>query len=210
MMSIASMRPGHEQSRKRVCGVCFRKPKNYQSISPLVLDLINKHSYKDYSIEDISLPTIVCMSCVKTLKVIDSDKVNRKLPDIDYMSLVKPKNVNTRSSENEKCCCSICTIARLNGREYLEYEKGQREKQGRPTQKMTTASTSKQICSVYFSEIGHGIPHECTNRVTQENLIGLIQTQSEKSQEQITSKMLEVISEEKGVSKQGGPTMLAH
>ena len=74
----------HERSRISVCGVCFRKPKDHQKISPMILELIKKHCYTDYSLDDLSLPLIVCKSCAKTLKVVDSDKPNRKVPGYDY------------------------------------------------------------------------------------------------------------------------------
>ena len=60
----------------------------FQTISPLVLNLIWKHILKEYSLEDTSLPLIICMSCVQTLKSIESGKVDRKLPDVDYSELV--------------------------------------------------------------------------------------------------------------------------
>ena len=132
---MSSKTDSHEQSREKVCGVCFRKPKQYQKISPLVLHLIKKHSYKDYSLQDKYLPVICCMSCVCALKVIESGKYGRNLPDIDYTDLKKPQAVNTRSAVSEKCSCSICAVARLNGHEYKEYEKTRRAKPRRPREK---------------------------------------------------------------------------
>ena len=206
---MSSKTDSHEQSREKVCGVCFRKPKQYQKISPLVLHLIKKHSYKDYSLQDTYLPVICCMSCVCALKVIESGKDGRNLPDIDYTDLKKPQAVNTRSAVSEKCCCSICAVARLNGHEYKEYEKTRRAKPGRPREKEKGTSVTVQHCSDCHSEIGPGKPHECTRTVTQENLVELIRNHSEKTQEQVTSKILDAICQEKGVSKEGGSTMLA-
>ena len=90
----------HEQNRVKVCGVCFRKPKSkmFQKISPFILNLIWKHSFNDYSLEDTSLQVIICLSCTQTIKVIDSGKVDRKLPAVDYNELVKPQTVSTTST----------------------------------------------------------------------------------------------------------------
>ena len=107
----------HEANRSKVCGLCFRKPKNHQRITPMILNLIQKIVFDQYSLEDSYLPLIVCKSCVASLKVMDSDKANRALPDVDYAGLAKPKTLNTRSSSGEKCCCSGCVIARMNGLE---------------------------------------------------------------------------------------------
>ena len=84
----------HEQNRGKVCGLCLRKPKQIQKISVSVLNLIQKHSYEDYSLEDTSLPVVICTSCVKTLQVIDEGKDDRKLPDVEYSELTKPQAVN--------------------------------------------------------------------------------------------------------------------
>ena len=43
----------------------------------------------------------------------------------------------------------------------------------------------------------------------QENLFDMIRQKSEKTQEQVTSKMLDAIFNDKGVSKQGGETTLS-
>ena len=64
-------------------------------------------------------------------------------------------------------------------------------------------------CSHCHSEVGPGKIHDCTRTVRQENLVDLIRSQSEKTQQQVTSQILDAICEEKGVSKQGGTTMLA-
>ena len=61
----------HEEFRRKVCGVCLRKPKTHQNISPAVLHLIQKHHYTEYSLEDEFLPLICCMGCVSSLKAID-------------------------------------------------------------------------------------------------------------------------------------------
>ena len=61
----------HLECRKLVCGVCLRKEKHTQAITPTVLALIKEHHYDDYSLQDDFLPLIACKSCVATLKAID-------------------------------------------------------------------------------------------------------------------------------------------
>ena len=192
-----------------MCGVCLRKPKQYQKISESALVLIKNHSYKDYSLEDTSLPLIICTSCVKTLKVIDSGQDDRRVPDVDYQGLTKPQIVNTRSGISEKCCCSLCVIARMNGVDYKAHDKQMRDKPGRPSEKVKVTRVTVSQCSECHSEIGPGKPHACTRTVTQENLFDLVRNHSEKTQEQVTAKILDAICEDKGVSKQGGSTLLA-
>ena len=131
---MSSKEECHERSRGKVCGACLRKPKHYQKISTQVLILIQKHCFTDYNLQDISLPLIICKSCVKSLTVIDGGATNRKVPSVDYEGLVKPKAITTRATVSEKCYCSICEIARMNGPEYLQYERRMRDKPGRPSQ----------------------------------------------------------------------------
>ena len=206
---MSSRTDSHEQNRSKVCGLCFRKPKQHQRISPSVLTMIKKHSHKDYSLDDTSLPVIICTSCVKTLKVVDSGSIDRKLPDVNYNDLSKPQPVNTRSTICEKCSCSVCAVARMYGHEYQAYEKTRRDKPGRPSNKEIRPGVTVTQCSECHSEVGRGRPHECTRTVTQDNLVDLIRNHSEKTQQQVTSKILDAICDEKGVSRQGGSTMLA-
>ena len=134
----------HEKSRVRVCGICFGKPKPKQhvKITETRLSLIKQYIYDDYSLDDISLPLIMCTSCLKTIKVMESGNVDRKIPDIDYKGMSKPPAVNTRSGLSEKCCCSLCTIVRMNGSEYLAHEKSMRDKPGRPKVKEEAPSVT--------------------------------------------------------------------
>ena len=195
----------HEHSRRAVCGICFRKLKHHQKITPMLLALIQKHAYKEYSLDDESLPLIVCKSCAKTLKVCGN---GRKLPDFDYGGLVKPISVNTRSGDNEKCNCSICEICRLNGNQFQKHEKAQRHNPGRPTDRVAEESFPITHCSNCHTEVGPGKPHECNRTSRQENLVELVKNHSEKTLQQVTSKLLDVIYEDKGVSKRGGTTLL--
>ena len=124
----------HSDCRKLVCGVCLRKGKHTQSITPSILELIREHHFEDYSLEQEYLPMIVCKSCVISLKVVNTDKENskRKLPEVTYGDLEKPREVNTRSTDNTACQCTICKIGRLSGLDYQRYENEMRLKPGRP------------------------------------------------------------------------------
>ena len=123
--------------------------------------------------------------------------------------LVKPKTFKTRAQENVACVCSICKIGRLSGSEYVSYEKGQRQLPGRPRLREEEACVPVTTWSYCHAEIGQGKPHDCTRTEMQDNLLDLIRSHSEKTQEQVTSKILDVIFQEKGVPKQGGVASIA-
>ena len=61
----------HNEFRDIVCGVCLRKPKLFQKITPLVLSLIQKYHWKNYCLDDDFCPLIACKSCVATMKAVD-------------------------------------------------------------------------------------------------------------------------------------------
>ena len=122
---------------------------------------------------------------------------------------MRPKPFNTRAQDNAACACSICQIGRLSGTEYVNYEKTQRQKAGRPRLKEDEVCVPVTTCSYCHTEVGQGKPHDCTRTEMQENLLDIIRSHSEKTQEQVTSKMLDVIFKEKGISKQGGVALIA-
>ena len=102
----------HSEFRKLVCGVCLRKEKHTQSITPNILALIREHHYEEYSLEQEHLPVIVCKSCVMTLKAQSKDQENarRKLPQVTYDDLQKPRKVITRSADNTACQCLFAKL----------------------------------------------------------------------------------------------------
>ena len=122
---------------------------------------------------------------------------------------MKPSAVNTRSRENEACGCTICIIGKMCGAEYVNYEKKQRENAGRPRLKEEEICVAVTSCSYCHSQVGQGLPHDCTRTDMQDNLFDMIRCHSSKTQEQVTSKLLDTLFLEKGVSKQGGVAHLA-
>ena len=201
----------HLDCRKLVCGVCLRKEKHTQSITPSILALIRKHQFEEYSLEQDHLPVVVCKSCVTALKVVSKDGENakRKLPQVNFNDLEKPRAVTTRSADNMACQCTICKIGRLKAGNYRKHEDEMRQKPGRPRMQEPENSIPVTTCSYCHSEVGQGKRHECTRTEMQENLYDMIRQKSEKTQEQVTSKMLDAIFNDKGVSKQGGEVTLS-
>ena len=147
----------HETSRKKICGVCFRKikPIELRDISDNLLQLILKHYYKDYSLDD--MPLVICTSCCKTLQVIESGCDSRKLPAIQYPKNCRPKTA-TRSQYG--CACDICAVARITGFQFKNYSEKQRKKPGRPS-KMDISESKMTICTQCFSKLGKGLQHNC-------------------------------------------------
>ena len=74
---MPSTKKSHEEFRLLVCGICWRKPKDLQTITPVVLDLIRRFCWSEYELEDKALPLAACKSCVKALKVIEQVTKNK-------------------------------------------------------------------------------------------------------------------------------------
>ena len=148
---------------------------------------------------------------MKSLKAVNTDKKNpkRKLPEITYGDLEKPREVNTRSTEDTPCRCTICKIGRMNGLDYKRYENEMRQKPGRLRYQEPEVVGPVTICSYCHSEVGQGKRHDCTRTEMQDNIFGLLRQKSEKTQEQVTSKMLDAIFNDKGVSNVGGEVTLS-
>ena len=148
---------------------------------------------------------------MKSLKAVNTDKKNpkRKLPEITYGDLEKPREVNTRSTENTPCRCTICKIGRMNGLDYKRYENEMRQKPGRPRYQEPEVVVPVTICSYCHSIVRQGKRHDCTRTEMQDNIFGLLRQKSEKTQEQVTSKMLDAIFNDKGVSNVGGEVTLS-
>ena len=75
-LNMPNKKKGHEDFRRAICGICWRKPKDLQSISPAVLSLIKTHCYPEYDLANKALPLSACKSFVRTVKIVDKVKVN--------------------------------------------------------------------------------------------------------------------------------------
>ena len=107
----------HNENRKAVCLLCFKKPKNQlRKLSDKVKQLFVKHIISDNS-NKLSpdslewLPIVFCITCSKNLSQLD---INQKsnLKYVDYCSLTLPQefrdSVVTRNAKEVDCKCHLC------------------------------------------------------------------------------------------------------
>ena len=208
----------HDQARKVVCCVCSRKvtqTKNrsgtIQAISEKFENLVRKFVFKDYSIQNEMYPTALCITCRLALTAMNKDEDNpkRKLPPLlDYKNF-RPPTPNTRSSGDQPCKCTVCTISRMDCCEYTPYAK----KHSNPVGgiKKTPASPVKRtihFCSRCLSVIGKGMSHTCNKSSRNNNLCGLLENTSPKTRSILTAINLKSIALESNVSLRGGTVEL--
>ena len=195
----------HDDFMKIVCGVCTCKSKHNQKITPQVLDLIRRHHHQAYDVD--KLPSIICKSCLPTLKELDSKGADarRFLPTIDYRQFEVP--VRTRSAE-ANCSCGWCKVGRYNGVEYKRHEASVKNKVGRPSDK-PQEQPNISICRTCMGEVAKGVSHHCTKTNRNENLAGLVRALSNEGSGRVTSKLINVRCEEEGIDKRTGSLTLS-
>ena len=130
----------------------------------------------------------------------EGDDAKRKLPPTpDYHSLSVNIKPTTRSRAETKCDCQICVIGRLNGAEYLEYEKKMAIKIGRTRSKPETPPSKKlPLCSKCLGMMSRGVAHVCDKKNKRENLAQFVRTSSGTTKDKVTSDVLKSLCEQKG------------
>ena len=92
----------HEEVLKKLCGVCRRKQKGLENISPTYLGLIKKYHHADYDLTSGKFPQVICPGCKAVLRDGRRSEENgtcpkRKLPENEYTLMV----LDTRVSRSE-------------------------------------------------------------------------------------------------------------
>ena len=191
----------HQTSMKVVCGVCTCKSKNLRTISPILLVLIKKHHFDQYDLD--TMPNVICLSCIPTLKEIDEKGIEAKrtLPLIDYSEFTLK---NTRLQEQKKnglfCDCKWCWIAQLKNKEYEKYYNSIK-KVGRPGTIEKAEATP--LCSLCLGRSGKGVSHHCTKEAKYKSLVE-IASASKVDADRVTAKLINKKCEDELVSKKIG------
>lgn len=168
----------HEEAKKVVCVLCFRKASNCRKMSQRLINLV-KIFIIDYTSDHLSYPSGLCSTC--KIKLDKGTVINNV---INYEERQIEKNVNDMGM----CVCDICAVARSNSYEYQKDPSLKKNKAGRPS----TSSPKKNmtVCSKCMSEVGKGVPHVCTSRNKIENILKV----SGNQKEQVASRVLADIS----------------
>ena len=155
-----------------MCAICWLKPKRLINISNETLDNIRVFVNESYSLDDW-MPTVICDTCRRRL----IDRAANKdvtLHHVDYSNLSSPV-ILTRG--RDVCECSLCVVGRMNFIEYTEYKK---RNSAPPVGRPPSISLSPQreagkltVCNACMSEIGRGLPHQCSETSLRENTANL-------------------------------------
>ncbi|KAK6191301.1 hypothetical protein SNE40_003027 [Patella caerulea] len=172
----------HEQNRKKVCLVCFKKGGSIVSICGLTLERIRKHYIDNYDENDTHLPAGICARCRKVLLQVDrGEKPQDVLQEpFDFSKIIIP-SMSTRTSPTplENCSCCMCQVARGNpynlGLAPKSYNASQKSTRGRPVVKQPMPlplPRPVKVCQRCWQPTGRGISHPvaCTLNDARENL----------------------------------------
>ena len=132
----------HEESRKVICVLCFKKPKGQlRGFSDKMKDIFLKYVIADQSNcltgESLDwLPLSLCLTCRRFHNNVEKNPASL-IKHIDYESLIPPQYfrglVVTRSTIEEDCNCSVCEVARMDnvGLKYLKYKEMMSDPKGK-------------------------------------------------------------------------------
>lgn len=211
----------HSDFQKKVCFCCFTKPqKDSATFRPITGHI--EEQIKDKNLFDQYgtvawdwLPTCICEACRKQLSNPDITMIRR-----NYNAL-RPPQPKTRA-HGRVCCCSVCYVGRLNGKDYLAYraelmEAGGARVQpflkggGQGKQAKTPREVAKPVlvCSLCNGPWSPGIHHPCDKQSRRENIVQLLQKADETTKQRVLSSTLKEVFDAAGASTSGGSVSLA-
>ena len=151
----------HEDARKRVCILCFRKtgPQEcLESATQLVHDRINEHVVSNVNLSDSRVPTGLCSSCRTKLKNVETG--GRKATfDLELLSnyLNEQKRLSPRRTT---CECVVCQIGNANGIQAKAILKKYQQSSGRPSTSSSPPEPIRNLCGVCLSPTYQGSNHD--------------------------------------------------
>ena len=120
----------HQDCRSKVCAVCYGRSgrKATQNVTDYLEEGIQSFVFAEFDKRDERFPSGVCTTCRMTLiehikgKSLRDDRDEQRtllLPDPDQYEAQIIRV--TRSSSQQGCECRICSLARLNGLQWLKF-----------------------------------------------------------------------------------------
>ena len=181
----SKQRKTHDDFRKCVCLLCFKKRKGLQNITNIDWESINTYFVSGLSPHDDRLPTVLYLQdrlMVHEARLNDGYTKNVEL--FDYSKLTTLRSVTRTSSP---CECVMCVIGRST-----PFNGGNKENfifpRGRP--KPTSSPTPIKVCSACLSEVAKGKPHDCSDLKRLGNLKAIITDSPPKTDEKVAAAIL--------------------
>lgn len=188
---MPKQKKNHNDFRKAVCLLCFKKGKGFECINEAQRDIIENHVISGLSLLDERLPTVLCVSCRITINKYRNNDFSVSLKDTIY-DYSKLNSLQTVTRTSPTCSCVICYIGRSTPFSKVTNTENMRPIQscrGRP-RTQSDPPTAIKICSACLTPIGRGIAHSCLNSDRVNNIKLLIDNSPTKTDEKIASSIL--------------------
>ena len=189
----------HEDARKRVCILCFRKTGQHEcleSATQLVRDRIHEHAISNVDLSDSRVPTGLCSSCKAKLGNVQTQ--GRK-PTFDLELLNTYLSEQKRISPRRATCeCVVCDIGNANGFQAKAILYKYRQSAGRPTSS-SPPEKIRNLCGICLSPTYQGSTHD-TSRCgqTKYKLDNAYETMSAEERQQFAARINRETAEEAG------------
>ena len=149
-LSANMVKYSHSENRKKVCAVCCnsRGNKAVRMINSREEMIVSEKVLHGYNKDNPYLPSGMCKGCIFDMKCLSENKnVKIHFPD-SYNGGIQRQ---TRSSES--CSCKWCWLARLNGKEFVSWQK---------EMKGNVKAPVLRLCQSCFTGIQKGSKHQCS------------------------------------------------
>ena len=162
----------HQENRQSICFLCMQKAE--RTLTAFLIQKVHELVKSDLDFNDLRVPTGICHTCRKLLKMRSDGDFSRPLPSLYAFETIQIKPQTRLSST---CDCLICKIGKA--RPYQEQPLSEPKKRGRPATEKNLPQESplaEKRCTKCLSVIQRGKEHKCTTGTRHQNLLDLVQT----------------------------------
>ena len=140
----------HDQARELVCAICINEHGNKACRKVNTEDELQiKKVVPGYSSSNVDFPAGVCKRCVFGLRMLKEGKEANFLIPETYLCGV-PRDL--RSNQNHLCLCRWCKLARMNGPNFLLWQRKKKKKVKQPV---------RRLCNKCYIGVEIGKSHKC-------------------------------------------------
>ena len=132
----------HQENRQSICFLCMQKAE--RTLTAFLIQKVHELVKSDLDFNDLCVPTGICHTCRKLLKMRSDGNFSRPLPSLYAFETIQIKPQTRLSST---CDCLICKIGKA--RPYQEQPLSEPKKRGHPaTEKNLQINTTTSLLLV--------------------------------------------------------------
>lgn len=169
----------HGECRASLCIGCHKLGSTLRKVSPksTLLEKVQQQIYDGFSLENTSLPNVICDGCRRTVL---KGKFKKKL-EYDMLTRMMP-----RGQSDERCQCYICQMVSSN--KNLKHLPNHSPQKRLKFAQNKAISKPVKVCPKCKQHVGKGIRHHCTPGKEPKNISKLAKSKDVK--EKVASSLL--------------------